>query len=524
MWQNPYAQTPIQNQQGDEYFKNLLRNNASNGGRVTRPEDSAQIARNMGYSVAGGYAFMPGNKGAGRTPIQYFQNRAGQAGGGTKFDPLLSNALLTDVDKMQGAADRQFGRVNQEIGGLDRFLGGVRGDVMGVADQSGQQLRGYADEMNQLGQGWETDIKGQLGPIQQRTREGVGQFNQGLDRAEAGVDKAMGRVPDFMGDIEEGYKFGDDAVATMKEAVQGYRDMTAEEASVAANAIKAGARNGLAQVPTVDATGMPIPASVQAEMRQNISRDADVQAQTQVTQIYSKFNDSLAGLKNALANVQLQAGSQRLEGAGLKQQGAALELEGAKTKAGIAGQRLEGTKLEADVGMAGVDATLRAQQNRAEMAKIGAGLYEADANIRNAAIFNAVSLEMNGLVQKAQLVMQNPETVVSWFEGMLAMYTAQRTGESSMGFPGASGMSSPKKGEQGPATGVGFNGGGRISDYFKQKTRGGGVNNAGSGAKRKSSGGSLPPTDVSPYSSEYQYSKMPHKRMGHNQSQRPSWA
>jgi cytochrome c-type biogenesis protein CcmH/NrfG len=58
------------------------------------------------------------------------------------------------------------------------------------------------------------------------------------------------------------------------------------------------------------------------------------------------------------------------------------------------------------------------------MQELYSNLHQAGTQLRSAAILSATDLEMQGRMGMAQLVQQNPESVVGWFQGLMSLLSA----------------------------------------------------------------------------------------------------
>ena len=171
------------------------------------------------------------------------------------------------------------------------------------------------------------------------------------------------------------------------------------------------------------------------------------QVQTQATAIYSNFNTTQAQLRTTLAQIQKANADLRLQGAATK--GQLASTRGSWTQLGI-----EGNKAIGDLAAQGAAIDAEARRTQQSFMQLGASIRETTASLQQAAMFQAVNLELNGQTQLAQLVQQNPESVVSWFQGLLALFSTQ----AAAGGGGGGGL--PSRPSQPTQTGGGIRGAG----------------------------------------------------------------
>jgi len=112
-----------------------------------------------------------------------------------------------------------------------------------------------------------------------------------------------------------------------------------------------------------------------------------------------------------MAEMQQGLAQLRMGNAGMRLQGGALRLDATKTLASVQQQSVEDK--------------LAGEHSRQQWSQISQRYREMDTQIRNAGVLAATQLEFQGRTALADMIRQNPESVVSWFQGLLAMYSAQ---------------------------------------------------------------------------------------------------
>lgn len=424
--------------------------------------------RKQGYDIQGDQAVTYQNYGQGGRAIPSYTPIDSLLGGvqGQRMpgDPLLRGALQSDTHNMQQAADRQFARNNQMITGMEGFIGNAGQEMRQAGQQGAAQLNGAAAGAQRMGQQQLDDMGNLLGGYQDQTNKAVDGINKGVtdvqNRIKGTMDKQMPGyyqgLDDAKGDVNAAYKLGDEAVAGYQKAISEFKDTTAADASVAAAAMRRSALSQKNALTTALKTGQIDDATYQSNLQQ-LQGQVGEQVQGQVQGLYTEFNKAKAGMEQALA--------------GLRMNNAGNRLTGAQIKGGLEGQRLQGVGMELNaneallqgentkLGAAGLQQKnnmdiasqyANAQAGQRQMAQLSASLQSSSVATQQAAIMNAVNLEMQGRTTMAQLVQQNPETVVSWFQGILAMYSADAARSGSQGFGGGGGaVSTPSAAAQG---------------------------------------------------------------------------
>lgn len=286
-------------------------------------------------------------------------------------DPL-QQAALYDQQQLQGAADEQWGRNNQQNARMDAWLQNLGPGVLGPAQRDADQLRDIGSETLQQGRGIEDP------------------YNRDADRI----------MKQGEGDIAAARAEGRRAVQEMEGASSNYSNNMAMDMSAVASGIRqmyASAKKEL-MGPTVDGR-----VRTEDEIRQGtaeLKRNTEVAVQQAITPLVSQWNNTKAALKQAV-------GQMRMNNANLLLQGAGQLAQSASAAAGIrstgAGLRMQNTQL-------------------------ATGLFQAASQLEQGSMLAVAQLEAQGLTQLAQLVQQNPRTVTSWFQTLLAMEGVQAAG------------------------------------------------------------------------------------------------
>lgn len=323
----------------------------------------------------------------------------GGGGGRTRIPSELLGALGTDVRAQQGAADRQYGRneaatsmfrqfLEGELGTVgDRLAGGLDG-VFGGIERGAERAGAMGDPGGGVGRA-EMAAKEFGGDADLAKREmlgAVGDAKKGAMRAELAGSELAGNIAALGGEVE--------------------RDMAA-----VASAIRRDAQSQLAMAKSgMHPDGTPMTSAERTDVMLRVQGETSARVFQAVQPIASRWHELKAGMQSQLAAVRQQAAQARLQAAQLR----------AGVGEAIGG--LAGGKLQAD-SMA-VEARFRAEQQKQAWWEMAASVKQMRETLKQAAVLRATELETQGLLSFADLVRSNPETVVSRFQGLLAVYAA----------------------------------------------------------------------------------------------------
>lgn len=332
---------------------------------------SEELARRAGYGVSKGAGSSPGvarkvqmNRTLFRPGIVDVRPLDSFLTGDQEQDPL-QQAAFYDASQQKLAADEQWARNNQPIDAMGNMLGGLDARIVQPGLRDANQMRGMASDLQGQGQN-------------------VGQpFDQAADRV----------LKDGETDLGEAYALARKATGDMEQAASGYSDSMAMDMSAMAAGIRQNMKQAEAQLtgPTPDGR-----LRTEAEIKQGrmqIRQMGEAQVQQALTPLVSQWNQMKASLKQAV-------GGMRMQEANLHLQGAQLRGQNEQTAAGI---RATGESL------------------RFENAKVVSTLYQVANQFEQGAQLAAAQLELQGFTQMAQLIQQNPRSLVSWFSTLLAL-------------------------------------------------------------------------------------------------------
>lgn len=438
-------------------------------------EDRMDLARSQGFTeFDGGRAY----RGVEAGRASYKEGRRLSSFRPEQADPmadqmeLLLQGLMRDTGEYQRTADEQFGRNNQQIQALSGFTSSAPASINAQAAALAQLLQGQAGQVGALGDqqhgefqdftgGIMEGLTADLTPIQ----ESLGDlYDDGIELQGMLMDLSenaakVGDPADVEAMVREGLSKADAAASKFERNIDEFEDRTAQDASITANAIRRSAKNREMQIKAgVRADGRPMSPAEQDAAMAMLSGQVDEQVQTASTQIFSQFNRDKAQLHQALAGIEMQAANFRMVGADIlnkanqvELQGLGLSLDALKSVGQNRAQLLDIKNLEqrmafdkAQIHLGLSSQFLQSQAGQRQMAELASGLVQSSAQIQQSAILQAASLEFQGLTATAQLVQQNPESVVSYFQGLLGLFSARAaitgdTGASGGGYFGGGG-------------------------------------------------------------------------------------
>ena len=368
--------------------------------------------------------------------------RAEAGSRGTALDQL-SSALERDVGAVQGAANRQFGRIEGQVGSAEDLIGGIDERLTGVAEGASARLGELGEEFNVLGERTRGDFDVFAENIQAGVAEDVDALTGSIDAATAqtreGADllsRSIGERADVTS--EQTLGFAQDAIASAKDAIFDTQTLANRQMDAAVTGLEARTRRDMQRIDAgLRADGTQMTPEEQRAARAQL-RAATNQSLTQVTsQLFAQAQTLFAQLKTNLAQTQVQAGqlalgagAQQLQAgqlqAGLEELKSTTEARAASEKAGLVG-------LKAEVGVQLGQQKLAAEQIAQGFQQMRGDLAKLASTLITSAKSAAIGFEVQGRFAIAQLVRDNPETVVGMFSGIAAMLAASSA-------PGARGI------------------------------------------------------------------------------------
>lgn len=356
---------------------------------------------------------------------------------GPAFPQLATTALSRDIQEQQSAADRQFERNQQQIGNMEELVGGLAGADQRILGGLDQLLADMA--LDQAA--WSDRSAQAVDPAvtQQRVEEMLGRMDRIQDTS--GVSKALeasGDVLDrVMQEVEGSDRRLDDAIKTMEAAASKFEGQISEfgkKAYEEAAAISVGVQRRFHnQMKMLEGgirpDGTPMTAAEQDALRVQLQGQAGQVIAETAAPILARAREVKAQLQTQLASMRTSIGQAKMAASQISQEWAQKALQIAGIQSDLAARDLDRRQFSAYAeGLrAQIAATLEESQIKREEIfqrgrELAGSLAMQSVAARQAAILDATRLRMQGLGEVARLVQQNPETVVSYFQGLLSLY------------------------------------------------------------------------------------------------------
>lgn len=349
----------------------------------------------------------------------------------------LLQAFLRDADVMQGAADRQYSRLKGQSdlaeGELKSGLGFAGREYEGAMDTSKNLLDRFlgagTEEAGRL-QGAADDFAGRIPDIVGPARE---QIRRGSRQAEELFDAGMSfKAPDLEGPARDAANAARASVNEYRQAIAKYeRDAWSEASSIAE-----GIRSQFQDAERMATGAMNPDGSMKTSAQAAADRFQFTEAsQRQVSSVMSEWagrvTSQVAEMQRHLANLGLQAaafkgqiGDARAQEAALKLSGLGVAGQALNLIQGFSGQDVALAGLEGDLQSRVADLTARAAESRLAYDQLAGSWAQVWTGIRSSFPLQQLALQMQGRQAISEMMMQNPESVVSWYEGLLGLYSA----------------------------------------------------------------------------------------------------
>lgn len=327
------------------------------------------------------------------TVLDLLQN-AGNAVNGDGSLGSASGAIQTDTARMQGAANRQYVRNDQATQRFGDYLGGTEGAIMGEADRAGGLLTDFDKKAGTYGDSAVSSAEkfGDAATAASRTAaEGA---NRDLDKAGGYLDQSL--------------QFSKDAVNTAKDAVAGYNAAFQEHTRAMVAGLDRRATTELNRINSGrHPDGSPMSNAERLAQQKDLNFNTGMQVATVVSNMWEESQKTAAGLRMQLANTQTAAAA---NAAGLGHERGVLATERL-----AAGDQVARTSMEAGAQR------LQAEQVRQGYTQIRGSMLNLMTSIRTSSRALATQLGIQGRISMADMIRQNPESVVSLFSGIAAM-------------------------------------------------------------------------------------------------------
>jgi len=368
-------------------------------GMSVEPPTVADIegrARAAGYTVNNGVA----SRRVGKGPSSYVENTPvaalGLGGGTSTFLDQASSLLERETAAKQKAADRQFARNNEEISGFRSFLNGATNAFDKATSAASSDISQLMGNIDSFAKGQGDDVKSAIAAL-------IGGAKETAKAGIAGIDKVTGNIlATATGDAGR-------AEAAARDAVDKYNTGIQEDVIKATIAgldrsiesdIKS-VQNGLGP------NGTKLSPAEQAVAMRQLRQDKGLQITQMAATVRAQAQGVLAGLRTNVANVILQASQTKLAAG-------QTALEGEKAKAQLSGEVTQARTT-------GLSALLNSQEGQRAMKSLFAGLGQFKAQLGNANKLASMNYQLEGRTALADMVRNNPETVIGVLSAFLAM-------------------------------------------------------------------------------------------------------
>jgi hypothetical protein len=286
----------------------------------------------------------------------------------------MQAALQSDAESMQGAANRQFERVDTANQRFGQAVEEAPGPILAESERASGELGGLAKDFRGFGE------------------DAVTRFDT----------RSKSIMADLEGDLKRSAGFTDAAVGAAESAVSGFNGRYQENVKAMVSGLERRVSQQMRQLESgVDAQGNPLPPAAIQQMRRELTFDVGQQVASVTAQMWGEAQKTLASLRMNLAAVRGQAASESNRSAEIR----------ASTGTELGRQEAQ------------------AQAERMRAGEIRAQLGQFSASLRASARALATQMLVNGREAMANLLRNNPESVVSIFSGLAQMVSVATAGQ-----------------------------------------------------------------------------------------------
>lgn len=326
--------------------------------------------------------------GTGVTPPSYTGNQTQD----------LLNSLDYDINQQQAAANADRGDLSAQAARFQGIVEGTPAAFDAVPTEADRRLAGLADDAGAL----RSDLMGNI------ERDG-NRLVQGAQR-------------DFGAATRSASRYASGAVGAAEGAVRGYQQDQSALSSATVSGLERRAMSQLQEINSgmrPDGTRMTVQEQMAA--KRQLQADVGQQVASTVAEIQSRANSELAGLRMQLSKTKLDAG----------QLVAGVELEAAR---GTAAARESAAGMELDAAKIG-----------AHLIELQSGIGQFLTGVFEAAQASKVKAAVEGNMALYQMIADNPRSVISYFQGLMALYASKGQSVPSQAAPRGGGGSGPRQ-------------------------------------------------------------------------------
>lgn len=453
------------------------------GGMNWDPMDAArQAATSSGWRVDGNTARMTEPGGAFGFPVERPLSTFGQPnplGPLSNIPKPILEAFTQETAERQKVADETRNAAFQHADAAQNTLQQAANALLGLSQQFGGQGQSLFDtgRRDLLDQGTERGrVEDALGTSERMSRD-----------LTSGVNKIVGDTTSRVrGDLGVARAEMDRAVTEYDTWAKKAPDLQVEEMSVAAHSMRMNADRQLRSTlqsmqARADAEGRPLSPQELDQAREVTVRDTGAQVQGAITEIGSRWWDKMDNLNKTLAGLRMSKASTYLQGGQMEQGLGEFGLQGEQLKAG-------GTQFLAGMQMQAAQAELATKQALTQGLQVLSQVNEVNSGIYSAALQTAALWSVQGHQDMADFILKNPKSIVSWYQGLLALLSTGKALEPTAGGGGGGGgrqRAGRQEGDDGMGQGMLQERGGFEGSPFRQPRE-----NEGGGAPRSTEGGS----------------------------------
>ncbi len=394
----------------DNPFDDLL--NKQLNGPMT-PDQAAAIAKSQGYQVIGNQVVgstAGGLKGSVPTWMSLSDFTQSVSQKGPSFLDQTADLVKWQYEQSQGAADRQFGRNNQQIDATQKLLDTAPNRFNQATSDSLAPINGQIGTLNDFGKAQAGAFDKAFGDLNTTAQKTYDKTIGGLDGLIGGVDKSVNSgIIDMNTAAARAEGAATSAITNYNKGVnEDVIQSTVQGIRADVNQQMKMLQNGIAP------DGRRLSPAEQADAIRQLKFDTGRQVSSVAATVRQQAQTTLAGLRTNLANVILEGGK-------MKAAGAELGLKGTEVKAGLEGQKAAaGAALtsEKETALSGL---LQSQEGQRALQGMVNGLNQFKSQLTNANALASLNFEMAGRNNIADMVKNNPETVFGLLTAWMAM-------------------------------------------------------------------------------------------------------
>lgn len=354
-------------------------------------------ARAAGYSVNNGVA----SRRVGKGPSSYVENTPvsalfGGSPSGPGFLDQAATIMQRETQAKQAAADRQFKRNNDEIGGFRSFLSDAAGQFTKASTAIESELSGLMGGLDKFAQAQGDDVKAAIDSM-------IGSASSTAKLAGEGVDRITRKV------LSDADATAAGAIGAAHKAVDAYdKGINEDVIQTTVAGIRRSVESDMKMIQAgFSPSGEKLSPAQQASALRQMRQDVGLQISTMAAGVRANAQGVLAGLRTNIANTILQSGQTKLAAG-------QTALEGEKIKMAAKGE-------ETQARATGLNALLQSQEGQRALKSVISGLTQFGIQLKNGNALSSLQYQMEGRTALADMVRNNPETIIGVLSAFLTM-------------------------------------------------------------------------------------------------------